>query len=173
MRIIFAVVSATVTLAFSTALYALEGGVWVKAPGNGVVIGSAGGSHGSLTVCRANYDNGQHPGKVWDGTCNFGWGGRTIYSADYEVLIDRQYTWIMARNDGMPPNAIDGGDAGNAAGHSRLGVCEVFMGDDGSWHPGKFYANKCNIAWGGSRTNNLGTERAQTPNGNVHILVKN
>jgi Protein of unknown function (DUF3421) len=162
-----------VLITTSTSVQALVGGKWVQAPGNGVVVGSPGGRHSSLIVCRANYDNGQHPGKVWDGTCNFGWGGRTIYGANYEVLVDNHYRWVTASTDGLPPNAVDGGDAGNAAGHVRLGVCEVFNGGDGSWHPGKFYANKCNYAWGGSKTNNLGQELAQSPNGNVHILVGN
>jgi hypothetical protein len=157
-------------VAISTTVQALRPGKWVKAPGNGVVVGTAGG-RGSLIVCRVNYDNGQHVGKVWDGTCNFGWGGRTLYSATYDVLVDNHYRWETASTNGMPPNAVDGGDAGDAAGHTRLGICEVFNGGDNSWHPGKFYANKCNYAWGGSKTNNQGVEIAQDPNGNVNILV--
>jgi hypothetical protein len=148
------------------------GGRWVKPPGNGVVLATAGGKHGSMPVCRARFDNGQHPGKVWDGTCNFGWGGRTIYATDYEVLLDDGYSWVTATVDGLPGNAVDGGDAGDAAGHVRLGVCEVFNGLDASWHPGKFYAGKGNYAFGGSKDNDLGKEIAQVPNGNVQILVK-
>jgi hypothetical protein len=147
-------------------------GHWVKPPGNGVVLASPGGEHGSLPVCRASYDNGMHPGKLWDGTCNIGWGGRTIYATDYEVLLDDGYEWVEVGNGGMPANAVDGGDAGDRAGHVRLGVCEVFNGGDSSWHPGKFYAGKGNYAWGGSKTDNLGKEIAQAPNGNVRILVK-
>jgi hypothetical protein len=168
----------TLALALALALttcptaQATVGGKWVKPPGNGIVLARPGGKHGSLPVCRGNYDNGQHPGKLWDGTCNIGWGGRTIYATDYEVLVDDGYSWVTARNDGMPWNAVDGGDAGNMAGHARLGVCQVFNGGDGSWHPGKFYANKCNYAWGGSRNDNLGKELAAVPNGNVEILVK-
>jgi hypothetical protein len=170
--LVFVFLAIALAVATSAMLQALTGGRWVPAPGNGVVVGTA-GTRGSLIVCRANYDGGQHPGKVWDGTCNFGWGGVTHYSSTYEVLVDRNYRWITAASDGIPSNAIDGGDAGNAAGHARLGVCEVFNGGDNSWHPGKFYANKCNYAWGGSKTNQLGKEIAVVPNGNVHILVGN
>ena len=148
------------------------GGHWVKPPGNSVVLASPGGRHSSMVVCRASYDNGQHPGKLWDGTCNFGWGGVTHYATDYEVLLDDGYEWVEIGNAGMPANAVDGGDAGDRAGHVRLGVCEVFNGGDGSWHPGKFYAGKGNYAWGGSKTDNLGVEIAQAPNGNVFILIK-
>jgi len=50
----------------------------------------------TLYVCRVNYrepitggylDRGFHPGKVVDGKCNFGWGGREIDSySNFEVF---------------------------------------------------------------------------------------
>jgi hypothetical protein len=48
-----------------------------------------------LVVCRVHYvevltsariDHGQHPGKVVDGQCNFGFGGKERASSDFEVF---------------------------------------------------------------------------------------
>jgi hypothetical protein len=176
---------------------ALVAGQWVNSPGNGVMTGNGGG-RGPLPVCRANYDGGQQPGKVWAGYCNFGWGGVSHYaaltdntctgsSACVKVLLAQSasgnaFRWQNAGyidgygnwNTNMPSNAVDGGDAGNAAGHVRLGVCQVHNYSDGTWHPGKYYANKCNYAWGGSPPNPGGQEIAATPNayGDVQILVQ-
>jgi hypothetical protein len=140
-------------------------GTWVSGQGNGVVTGFP-GKLGSLTVCRANYDGGQQPGKVWEGQCNFGFGGQEVRLTDYQVLLDTGWQWVIAGNT-LPNNAVDGGDAGTTAHSVRLGVCQAFKSDDLSWHPGKFYANKCNIAWGHK-------EIAVTPDsgGNVRLLVK-
>jgi ankyrin repeat protein len=48
----------------------------------------AGGSSGSQTyyVCRAITDKGTHPGRMQDGKCNYGFGGRGYASTNYEVL---------------------------------------------------------------------------------------
>lgn len=113
-----------------------------------------------------------HPGKLWAGTCNYGWGGISRYAREYEVLLDRGYHWETATVFGLPSNAIDGGPAGNAAGNVRLGVCEAFDGGDSTWHPGKFYAGKCNYAWGGSEGDSFGDALTALPNGNVRILVR-
>src|SRR5215203_2059422 len=71
---------------------AMVGGRWVAMQGDNMVAGTT-GYRGSLVVCRANYDGGQHPGKPWDNTCNFGWGGVSHYSAKYEVLLNQNYSW--------------------------------------------------------------------------------
>lgn len=48
----------------------------------------AGGSSGTQTfyVCRAFTDNGTQPGRMQDGKCNYGFGGRGYASTNYEVL---------------------------------------------------------------------------------------
>jgi len=139
-------------------------GRWTSPPGNGVVLGAP-GDLGRLTICRADYDGGQQPGKGWEGACNFGFGGLEIRSYTYQVLLDDGYRWIATGS--LPDNAVDGGDAGFTAHDVRLGVCQAFQGNDNSWHPGKLYAGKCNIAWGGR-------EIAVSPNprGDVLVLVK-
>ena len=138
-------------------------GTWVSPPGNGVMLGFTGGL-GPLTVCRAPFDGGQQPGKVWEGQCNFGWGGQEVRSSNYEVLLDTGLQWITGVSQ-PPQNAIDGGDAGITAHSVRLAVCQVFKSEDSTWHPGKFYAGKCNIAWGRH-------EVVVSPGPNVYILVK-
>lgn len=40
-----------------------------------------------LSVCQAPYKDGLHPGKLWKGNCNIGWGGKEIPLKDYKVLI--------------------------------------------------------------------------------------
>lgn len=164
---------------------AFEGGTWVRLPADGLVTGRSGGL-GPLAVCRSPFDNGEHPGKLWEGQCNFGWGGREHRSSNFVVLRSNGYTWKNPGNFvnssfggqpvtqfvvALPNNAVDGGDGGDHAGHSRLGICQAVHAtgrtDDKTWHPGKFYHNKCNIAWGNE-------EVAVEPDafGNVLVLVK-
>ena len=47
-----------------------------------------GGSVGStnMKVCRASYNNGWHPGKVWEGKCNIGYGGKELAVDSYQLL---------------------------------------------------------------------------------------
>lgn len=57
-------------------------------PANAVV----GGKHRSgpdMQVCRADMGDGMHPGKVWAGKCNVGWGGRERVMSNFEVLIPK------------------------------------------------------------------------------------
>jgi hypothetical protein len=163
----FVFLAMALVVAASASLQALTDDRWV-APGHGVVVATKGLFGSVIVVCRANYEGGQHPGAVWNGDCNFGWGGVTHYSSTYEVLVDENYRWVTATAEGMPANAIDGGDAGNAVGHARPGVCEAFDQRDSSWHPGKFYANKCYYVnvWDLG-----GNEIAMDAIGKVHILV--
>jgi len=169
----------------------LVGGSWVQLPANGIVTGKGAGL-GPLVVCRASFDGGQHPGKLWQGDCNFEWGFQDHFESSFEVLLDNGYSWIkpgrfIVNNygqqvwsfDGLPPNAVDGGDAGNTAGHTRLGICQAYVAADNTWHPGKLYANFCNIAWGGSRSGGQGGERQRRQrrveldaSGDVLVLVK-
>lgn len=45
----------------------------------------------TLDICRARYRGGLHPGKVVDGRCNVGWGGREILLNRFEVLVHRDF----------------------------------------------------------------------------------
>lgn len=48
-----------------------------------------GGSENNRTlyVCQADYQNGTHTGKVIGKNCNFGWGGREVFTPHYSVLV--------------------------------------------------------------------------------------
>jgi len=131
-------------------------------PADGLVSGKSGGK-GPLAVCRSTIDNGQHPGKLWEGQCNVEWGRREYRISDYEVLLDNRFSWVNPGKS-LPDNAVDSGDAGDAARHVRLGICQAYIASDNTWHPGKFYANYCYIAWGGKG-------RRETPNANGDVLV--
>jgi hypothetical protein len=153
----------------------LIGGTWVPPPANGVVTGS-GGRVGNLVVCRAWFDNGQHPGKVWEGNCNIGWGKLERKMPSFEVLLDGGFSWINPGHwvntpfgprwvTNMPSNAVDGGDGGDTVNHVRMGVCQAWMGD--GWHPGKYLHDNCNVGWGGKEHILRAVE-----NGTVLLLVQ-
>ncbi len=184
--------TASLSLMFSVCLCspsnAFVAGRWVGMPANGIVTGGSGGL-GPLPVCRADFNHGQHPGKLWQGQCNFEWGFEDKLQSNFQVLLDDGYHWVnpfVAPGAGIfvsgsvqvPNNAVDGGDAGDAANHVRLVVCQAYVSQDRTWHPGKFYAGKCNIAWGGAPSaggGNVSRDRkVRTPDvyGNVLILVK-
>lgn len=54
-------------------------------PANAVIGGQQNGIN--LPVCRASHLNSVHPGKVWNGNCNFGYGGREIVTPTFEILV--------------------------------------------------------------------------------------
>ncbi|MBD1908675.1 DUF3421 domain-containing protein [Funiculus sociatus GB2-A5] len=122
---------------------------WVAAsngqvPPGAVVGGKENGS--SLYICRTEYKNGVHPGKVVSNNCNFGWGGQEILQPNYEVLTaprSVKINWIAASNGQVPAGFIV---AGYEGGQSLI-LCRAAY--KGGVHPGKVVANNCNFGWGG------------------------
>lgn len=49
-----------------------------------------------LPVCRAYRGNERHPGKVVNGRCNYGYGGREISSSMYDVLVEQVHEYSTA-----------------------------------------------------------------------------
>lgn len=41
----------------------------------------------NMSICQAAYQGGVHVGKVVEGNCNFGYGGREVLSPQYAVLV--------------------------------------------------------------------------------------
>lgn len=113
-------------------------------PTNAIISGQEGDL--KLAVCRSSYNDGVHPGKVVAGKCNFGWGGAEISASTYEVLTGdvSQLSWV-ATGYGSPQvaNAVTGGNVGT----TQLMVCRGAFGT--GVHPGKLFAEKCNIGYGG------------------------
>lgn len=159
---------------------ALEPGKWVAYPAEGLVVGNSGGL-GPLAVCRAADDGGKHPGKLWQGQCWYEWGWEDRAASQFEVLKDAGYRWVAPTFglDGkpvVPANPVDGGSGGARAGEARLLICQAYDSQDKTWHPGKYYAGACNIAWGGGRSVKKSKKRRLPGGGNspneVLILVK-
>jgi len=114
-------------------------------PMNAVIGGYQPRPRATLYVCRAFYQNGMHPGKLFNGRCNIGWGGSEIVMSDYQVLVARgSLNWVPARQGYVPTNAVQGGDNGDG---TPLYVCQINY--RGGTHPGKIVGRNCNIGWGG------------------------
>jgi hypothetical protein len=72
------------------AISAIKNLTWVKTSGGkvpaNVVLGARVGNN-ALGICRAFHKNGQHPGKIFRGKCNIGWGGKEIAVPKFEALV--------------------------------------------------------------------------------------
>jgi hypothetical protein len=65
--------------------------------------------------CRANYQNGLHPGyaSARGVGCYFGYGGKTVTSQNYAVLQSATWlTWVPAVPQSLPEGAVSGGQEG-------------------------------------------------------------
>jgi hypothetical protein len=90
--------------------------------------------------------NGVHPGKIVDGNCAFGYGGREVVvpAGNYQILTGRGFTWLRANNGFIPQNAVMGGHENG----QPLFICRAnYMGGE---HPGKLVGQNCNFSYGGS-----------------------
>lgn len=113
-------------------------------PMNAVVGGGQPSPRATLYICRAEYRNGLHPGKLYKGRCNIGWGGREVSLTDYQVLTSNvDLNWIADSFGHIPNGAIEGGEADN----TPLFICQARY--HGGMHPGKIWGENCNIGWGG------------------------
>ncbi len=96
-----------------------------------------------IYVCRAQYQNGTHIGKVVNRRCNIGWGGREVVLNTFDVLVERRRARWVSSGQNLPRGAV-------LAGRSPAGDLYVCRGSyrDGT-HIGKLFKGKCNIGWGG------------------------
>lgn len=116
-------------------------------PANTIVGGIelGGDSNGvTLYVCRADYNGGVYPGKLLNGSCNIGIGGKEMVLSTYEVAVGSG-SWGKAR----------AGFAGALTGGREIYVCRAnFRQSSGSGtinygqYPGKIVDGKCNFAFG-------------------------
>ncbi|MGA1133878.1 MAG: DM9 repeat-containing protein [Prochlorotrichaceae cyanobacterium] len=100
----------------------------------------------TLYSCRVNYQGGIHPGKLVNNQCNFGFGGKEITSANYQVLSfsgSTQYSWQR----GTASNTFQSLMGGQEASGTPLAICRTDYG--GGVHPGKVVENACHIGYGG------------------------
>lgn len=103
-----------------------------------------------MFVCRVKQSDGMHPGKFFDGYCNIGWGGKEIsLTSGYEVLVNTQpqnakfltQTWVS------PATAASATFTGGSVGTTAMRVARASYNN--SVHPGKEWAGKCYIGFGG------------------------
>ncbi|MEK8022028.1 MAG: DM9 repeat-containing protein [Candidatus Parabeggiatoa sp.] len=105
----------------------------------------------SLYVCRGNYKNSVHPGKLWKSWCHIGWGGKEVLLGKYDVMTTKggkmQLVWVSSNS--IPPLAVQGGynDTSEGYGGYPLMVCHGPYKQ--GVHPGKLWKGNCNIGWGG------------------------
>ena len=153
-----------VTPCFSLALPSAAAGipepgpivVWLPAangavPPNAIIGGSEPGR--TLPVCRAIYNKGVHPGKVVGKNCNFGYGGKEVLAAQYDVLVGNPAVlnkspqlvrWIAAQGGQVPPGAFFGA---YEPGRPILPICQAPY--QGGVHVGKVVGRNCNFGYGG------------------------
>ena len=153
-----------VTPCFSLALPSAAAGipepgpivVWLPAangavPPNAIIGGNEPGR--TLPVCRAIYNKGVHPGKVVGKNCNFGYGGKELLAAQYDVLVGNPallnktpqlVRWIAAQGGQVPPGAFFGA---YEPGRPILPICQAPY--QGGVHVGKVVGRNCNFGYGG------------------------
>jgi hypothetical protein len=111
--------------------------------------------HAGLGVCRMRHEGGVHPGKVFAGKCNAGYGHQEVSSAEYDLLVARQDAfWHMAPKPGMDlEKALI---AGREADDKPLKLCVArhqtgwwLLSNHRGYHPGKYVHGKCNFGFGG------------------------
>ena len=125
-------------------------GRWVawtgSAPANAVVGGMENG--GNLVVCRAQHENGMHPGKIHKSQCHYGFGGKEHFTDTFEVLTNPGGTENWIAHDGTVPAGAVGGVifAGTPNEDNQL-VCKA--SHMGGVHPGKVHGSNCHIGYGG------------------------
>ena len=79
--------------------------VWKKFEGNIPQNAVNGGQEPGriLYVCRGSYKGGIHPGKIVDGRCNIGWGGKEHKLKEFEVLVGiANIKWIDVEGSDGP-----------------------------------------------------------------------
>ncbi|MFN4282803.1 MAG: DUF3421 domain-containing protein [Alphaproteobacteria bacterium] len=96
-----------------------------------------------LPICRANFNNGTHPGKVVDGRCNISYGGREHQITSFQVLVGSGARWVGASGGQVPQGAFIGGQEPGR----QLPICRAAYNN--GIHPGKLVAQNCNIGYGG------------------------
>lgn len=117
-------------------------------PSNAIAGGVELNNYGrTLYVCRADYNGGTHPGKLTDGYCNFGFGGKEISLANYEVATGNGY-W--GKPYGNYINALVGGRETERARYvcranyrEATGYGNAYSGQI----PGKVIDGKCNFSF--------------------------
>lgn len=111
--------------------------VWSATPKNKVAYATESGN--PMYVCRAEHMGVRHGGKLVDGKCSIGYGGKELNKDVFDYL------------DANSPTSWSINPANKVLSDTRNGVpLYVCRADhNGSKHAGKVVNGKCNIAYGG------------------------
>ncbi|MCB1157154.1 MAG: DUF3421 domain-containing protein [Leptospiraceae bacterium] len=102
------------------------------------------GSKKEVYICRAEYKDILHPGRMRDGKCIISVDGKEILFSEFELFFHGSEVSLKAFKGNTPKNAITaGGSIGNL-----FFLC--VLKHNGSWLPGKLYENECKIGYGGT-----------------------
>lgn len=94
-----------------------------------------------IVPCEAfdSRNNSYNPGKLWNGTCRYEFGGGVVYAGGYYTLQFESGMFAIANPGFTPPNAITGSSPGD------LPVCAPF---NFSQSTGKVWLGRCLFEWG-------------------------
>ena len=126
---------------------------WVQNTGtrpNNAVFGGREANGEPIPIGRMEYRGGLHPGKVVAGQCHTGWGGKEVFTSDFEYLVANGgvITWVRPQGERLPAGAFV---AGSENGENRyIGRVNYRRGV----HSGKVLTSAgdliCNFSWGGN-----------------------
>jgi hypothetical protein len=114
-------------------------------PATALIAGQEGGL--PVSICRAAYQGGTHPGKLLGNNgCSIGYGGREVLIPQYEVLTGNPQNtrWVQSAGGQPVPGAYIGG---GEPGRPQLPVCRAPI--QNGTITGKVVAQFCNISAGG------------------------
>jgi hypothetical protein len=126
----------------------------ISARGLSLANAVIGGQEGTqpLPVCRASYEGGTHPGKLYANNCNIGYGGQEVaVSQGYQVLVNTQpdkapfltLNWVNPTY-GDRNTLFQGGSASG----KPMNVCHAWANVSDT-HPGKEWEGNCHYGFGG------------------------
>jgi hypothetical protein len=127
-----------------------------------LVLGGQEANGTSLYLCRTSYQGGIHPGKLINGRCNIGYGGREVQLDRYETLVTQRSGANPTSQSTSPspptnPSLNMGFYWENQLTNQAFPVglernqplysCRVAY--QGGLHPGKLVGSQCNFGFGG------------------------
>lgn len=129
---------------------------WIPiAPGQPIPVNAAvGGTEQgqSLYLCRGNYKDGQHPGKVVKGNCNITWGGKEIplVGQAFSVYLgDVRWENKIRGTNFANRTAIVGGTENGGLLYTCQARFSLQPGSVLGTYPGKIVLGRCHVGYAG------------------------
>ncbi|MEQ1604449.1 MAG: DM9 repeat-containing protein [Pyrinomonadaceae bacterium] len=87
------------------------GEYWTRDLNTRTALAAATGTNQDYYICSAHTSNGSHPGRLQNGKCNYGYGGRGYSSTDFEILNGR----ASGADSAVAVSLLDAASRGDAA----------------------------------------------------------